>query len=339
MKKFSFATLIIFVLSTALVFTGCGSKPTTTPESQEPEIESAFEDTEYTLRVGTTSVGGTYNLVATAWTQSISKQYSNLIFDVQVTGGAVGNLQLFANGELDLPLSLAMTMVEAREGGTDSFPDPVYVEALTAMFPGALHIVASTNSGITSLEDIKGKSVSIGEIGHSTIDVTSALFEAMGIDIEKDIKASRLNLMDSVDALSDGRIDVMIYQGGITVPPIVEATTTTGKGVLLSVSDELIEKTNQINPAIAKVTIPAGSYDNEEDMNTVGAWNFVLCDPSMDEELVYHIVKGIWDNHDEWRDNVGCLRTLTPELACSNCPVDFHPGAIRYFKEIGAWKN
>ena len=167
MKK---AIALILALLMALSLTACGDQSSPNENQGDGEAHQKV-----TYSVGTTSVGGVYNTVATAWGQTLEK-HSYVNWDVQVTGGAVGNLQLYANGELDMPMSIAASMLEAQEGGTKSFPDPITdLTVLMKVNQGFLHICARTGSGINSIEDLKGKKISTAEPGHSTELLINAL--------------------------------------------------------------------------------------------------------------------------------------------------------------------
>ena len=299
--------------------------------------DNDFASKSYNLAVGTTSVGGVYNTVATAWSQSIERHLPNVRWDVQTTGGSVGNMQLYGNGELDLPMALGITMVDAMKGGTRSFPNALEFNSITVVNQGYFHIVARTGSGIEKLEDLKDRKVSTGEPGHSTESVFALLCDGLGWNMDTDIKRQRLNLQDSVDALSDGRIDAMIYMGGCPVAAIQEACVTSKTGYMISVDPELLKKvTDKYSYVVAAEAAP-GIFNNEKPVNSLGCNNFLVCSPKMDEELVYQMVKTILNNVDEWHGCHSSVKNLVPQNACLGSPVPFHPGAVRYFKEVGVW--
>ncbi|GHV44028.1 hypothetical protein FACS1894204_00390 [Synergistales bacterium] len=333
MKNCKKTFTLFLAMALTLALTVCGGTPAGASTADE------FAKTKYNLSVGTTSVGGIYNLVATAWSQTIQKHLSNVNWDVQVTGGSVGNMQLYANGELDLPMALAVTMVEAKAGGNRSFPNALAFDSICVINQGFFHIVASTKSGIKTIEDLKGKRISTAEPGHSTESVAMTLFDIMGWDIETDISRQRLNLQDSVDALSDGRIDAMFYMGGAPVTAVQEACLTAGTGYMISVDPAIIEKISKKYSYIVLGAAPVGMFKNEQPVTSLACNNFLCCSPDMDEELVYNMTKAIFDNCAEWQGSHSSVANLVADNACSGSPTDFHPGAIRYFKEVGAWKE
>ena len=288
-----------------------------------------------TYSVGTTSVGGVYNTVATAWGQTLEK-HSYINWDVQVTGGAVGNLQLYANGEIDMPMSIAASMLEAQQGGTESFPDPITdLMVLMKVNQGFLHICVRTGSGINSIEDLKGKRISTAEPGHSTELLVNALFDVLGWDINTDIDAQKLNLQDSVDALADGRIDAMFYLGGWPVAGIQEACVTAGTGYMLSVDEDLLKQINEKYPHIVAASADAGVFNNEEPITSLACNNFLCAPASMSEDDVYEMVKCLFENAEEWQNCHTSVKDLTPKNALEGAPYDAHPGAIKYYQEVG----
>lgn len=324
---------LVLVLVMTLVLVACG-----TPAGPTSGSAGEAEKKKVTYSVGTTSVGGVYNTVATAWGQTLEK-HSYVNWDVQTTGGAVGNLQLFANGEIDMPMSLAAVMIEAAQGGTKAFPNPVSFSALMKINQGFLHIVARQGSGIQSIEDLKGKSISTAEPGHSTEMLINALFDILGWDIEKDIKAQKLNLQDSIDALADGRIDAMFYLGGCPVAGVQEACVTSGTGYILSVDQSIIDQVTAKYPHIITGTAKEGVFNNTEPVTSLACNNFLCVSPEMSEDDVYEMVKCIFENIDEWKNAHSSVNNLTVENALDGCPCDVHPGAIRYYKEVGAWSE
>lgn len=337
MKTLRRGLAIILTSSMLLCSTACSD--TSANSVPAPGSLPSPPEKSYNLRIGTTGVGGVYYLVGTAWAQTLAKHRPNVKLNVEITGGAVGNLQLFGTGELDLPMSISNVIVEAEGGGTQSFPHPIHTNAITAINQGALHIVASKSSGIQSIEDIRGKRVSTGEPGHSTEVIAQALLEALGIDAETDINRQRLNLTDSMDALADGRCDLVFYMGGAPVPAVQEATTTAGTGRLIPVDSAVLDRVHELYPYLVAGAIPAETCGNPEPSPTVCATNLLLCSPEMEDELVYTIVKTIHDNAAEWRGAHSSVAGLTPETAVVGSPVDFHPGAIRYYKEKGVWAD
>lgn len=342
MKK---AIAIILTLVLVLTAVACSSEKaatgtpaaSTTETKTETKTEPAKKKVLYS--VGTTSVGGVYNTVATAWGQTLEK-HSYVNWDVQTTGGAVGNLQLYANGEIDMPMSIAASMLAAQAGGSASFPNPITdLTVLMKVNQGFLHICARTGSGINSIEDLKGRKISTAEPGHSTELLINALFDVLGWDINTDIQSQKLNLQDSVDALADGRIDAMFYLGGWPVAAIQEACVTSGTGYMLSVSDELLAKIHEKYPHIVTGTADAGVFNNEQPINSLACNNFLCASEKMSEDDVYEMVKVLFENASEWQNCHKSVNNLTPANAVEGAPCPVHPGAIKYYKEVGAWSG
>ncbi|MFZ7101586.1 MAG: TAXI family TRAP transporter solute-binding subunit [Peptococcaceae bacterium] len=329
-KKIFLSFLLIVLMLVSL--TACSSQQQN-DSSQKGEEKIA----EIQLRLGTTNVGGTYYLMGTAYSQTMSKFQPDVKLNVEVTGGAVDNLKLLANGDIDLGMAFAVVTKQAVEG-VGPFKKPTQYRALTAVNLGRQHIITAKGSGIKTLRDLKGKRVSTGEPGNSAEIVAAATLEAVGIDIDKDIIRQRSNLTDTMDAIADGRCDAAFYTAGIGVPSIVEATTTSDKAVLIGIDEETIDKIVSKYSHFVKTEIPKGAYGNNEVLPTIGAANHLLTTPDLPEEVAYKIVSTLFENRDDWINAHSSGQEQTLEFAVKGSPVDYHSGALRYYKEKGVIK-
>jgi TRAP transporter TAXI family solute receptor len=289
------------------------------------------------LRFGTVNVGGTYYIVGTAFGQTINKFEPSLKINVEVTGGSVDNMKLMEAGDLELGLSTAPIAYFASRG--EQGFKKLELNALTAINTGRAHVVTRKDSGINSIKDMAGKRISTAEPGSASETLAIDILNAAGIDENKDIKRQRINLMDSIDAIADGRCDALIYQGGIGIPSIVEITTTTNAAVLIDVEDEVVEKLTNMHSYYIGTEIPAGTYGNGRDLKSVGAVNHLLCKPELSEDAAYKIVSTLFEHRDDWVNAHSSCKEQTLDTATLGASVPFHPGAIKYYKEKGVWKE
>ena len=297
---------------------------------------SAFAATK-SLRLGTVNVGGTYYIVGTAFGQTINKFEPSLKVNVEVTGGSVDNMKLMQIGDLDLAFSTAPLSYFASRG--ENGFKKVDLNVLTAINTGRAHIVTRKNSGINSIKDMAGKRVSTAEPGSATETLAVDILMAAGLDPNKDIRRQRVNLTDSIDAISDGRCDALIYQAGIGVPSIVEITTTSDSAVLVAIEDEVIDNLTKMHSYYIGTIIPKGTYGNDADLKTIGAVNHLLCRSDLEEEVAYKIVSTLFEHRDDWANAHSSCKEQTLETATMGASVPVHPGAIKYYKEKGVWKD
>ena len=285
------------------------------------------------LNMGTVNVGGTYYIVGTALAQTVNKHEPSLKINAEVTGGSVDNLKLMAAQELELGMSTAILSYYASQG-IEGFPK-VDLNVLTAINIGRAHIVVHKDSGIKSIKDMRGKRVSTAEPGSATEVIAVDILKAAGLDPDKDIKRQRINLLDTVDAMVDGRCDAFIYQAGIGVPSIMELVTTNDVARLISIEPEVIDKMTSEYNYYVKCDLPENTYGTHETLYTVGSANHILCRADMPEDVAYKFVKAIFENRDEWKDAHSSCAEQTLETAAMGISVPMHPGAIKYYKEKG----
>ncbi len=320
--------LVLTLVLSLIVLSGCSSN---TQES----TSGSSDATKANLRLGTTGATGVYYLVGTAFSQTMAKFYPTISMNVEVTGGSISNLQMLQSEDLDLGMALADIVSQASHGGTTSFPEPIELNAITAINEGLVHLIVSKESGIKSVGDLKGKKVATGQPGYVAEVTAFAILEANGIDIEKDCKWQRIGFSDAMDAIVDGRTDAIFYQAGAPVPSIVEASVTSGKVQVLPIDEETISKVVSDSEFLMMSTIPEDTYGNSTPIPTVCSINLMVCKPELDEAVVYNMLSTLYGNMDSWKDAHTSISFLKPETAVVGSPVAFHPGAIKYYEEIG----
>jgi len=288
------------------------------------------------LRLGCTSATGTYTIVGTAMSQVMNEFCPTLQITPEVTDGSVANMQMLASGDLDLGMTSAFVCKEASTGGSKNFPDPVEMYALCSYNASAVHFVARTGSGINSVSDLVGKRVSTCEPGSSHEKYGMLFLNAYGIDPEKDLdKWVRVSIADSCDAISDNRLDAVFYMGGAPVTKILELVEK-GDAYVVELDDKAVSAFQEVYPFAYNATIPAGVY-GDKDLSALVGTNLLVCSKEMSDEEAYWIVKTLFDNFDGWKSCHASVANYFVEMknAILGSPIEFHPGAIKYFKEIG----
>ena len=196
--------------------------------------------------------------------------------------------------------------------------------------------VVSTGD-IKSIADLKGKRVSVGDAGSGVEFNARQILEAYGISFN-DIEVNNLGFGDSSDALKDGKIDAFFCTAGAPTTAIVELATTNSIN-LLEIDDEHAAALAEAHPFYTTYPIPGGSYKGvDEDVQTVAIKATLICSPKLSEETVYNLTKALFDNQSEIAAAHAKGEELSLEYAVSGISVPFHPGAEKYFKEVGAIK-
>jgi uncharacterized protein len=288
------------------------------------------------LSVATGGTGGVYFPIGGGIAELINNHIEGYSAVAEVTGASVENMGLISRGDSDFALALADTVIQAHSG-TGAFEGRQLPElrALASIYPNAIQIVALADSGITSLADLRGKRVSVGAPGSGTEVNAQSILTSNGITYD-DIRAERLNFNETADALRDGDIDAGFWSVGPPTSSIMNLAATRGI-VLIPLSAEEIANARGDEPAFAPYTLHAGMYDGmDADVATIGIPNALVVHEDMDEELAYQVTKTIFEFVDELRAIHPAANDTTVEFTMESTPIPLHPGAIRYFEEIGA---
>ncbi len=288
------------------------------------------------LSIATGGTGGVYYPYGGGLAELINNHIEGRSAVAEVTGASVENMGLIHRGDSDLALALADTVYQAYTGtGAFEGRQVAGARALASIYPNAVQIVTLADSGISSLSDLRGKRVSVGAPGSGTEINANTLLETNGITYD-DITVQRLNFNETADALRDGDIDAGFWSVGPPTSSILNLAATRDIR-LIGLTDEEIANAREAEPVFARYTLRAGIYDGvEEPVPTVSIPNVLVVNADLDEELAYQITKVLFEHTDELIAIHPAANDTTVEFSLESTPVPFHPGAIRYYEEVGA---
>lgn len=327
-------TTFILLLACAVALSGCGSQPTGSSGGGEGQAGGQKQ-----ISIATGGTGGVYYIYGGAIAEVLTKHLQGVNAVAEVTSASVDNILLLSDGKAELAFSLADTVFLAVQG-QKPFDGPQPVKALAVLYNNFNHLVTREGSGIESVADLKGKRVSIGSPGSGTEVTARRILEAYGLDPDKDIQPDFLGVQESADALRDGRIDAFFWSGGYPTGAVSDLANTPGFDLkIIPLGDAVDDLVNKYGAIYVEDSFPAGAYsgDVKEETPTVAVPNYLLVPADMDEELAYNIIKTLFDHKDELVAVHPAAEDLTLENAVSGKVVEYHPGAIRYYKEKGAW--
>ncbi|SFR56182.1 hypothetical protein SAMN04488073_2848 [Marinobacter gudaonensis] len=289
---------------------------------------------ETNLSIATGGTGGTYYPLGGGLAELISSHIGGYSAVAEVTGASVENMGLIHRQDSDLAIALADTVHQAYHGGERFNGNKLDVLALGSLYPNAVQIVTLADSGITSLSDLAGKRVSVGAPGSGTEVNAKALLESNGISFE-DFDVRGLNFNESADALRDGDIDAGFWSVGPPTSSIVSLATTRDVA-LVSLSKEEVANARDAVAVFAPYKLRAGVYEGvEEPVSTIGIPNVLTVNSGMEEDLAYQITKLLFEKVEELRAIHPAAYDTTVEFSLESTPIPLHPGAIRYYEEIG----
>ena len=288
------------------------------------------------LSIATGGTGGVYYPIGGGFAEMINNHIEGAQATAEVTGASVENMGLIMRGDADLALALADTVYQAYNGSGDF--DGRQIEntrALASVYPNAVQLVTLAESDIETIADLAGKRVSVGAPGSGTELNARALLEANGISYE-DLTPQRLNFNETADAIRDGDIDAGFWSVGPPTSSILNLAATRDIR-LIGLSDEEVANAQEAEAVFAPYELAAGMYDGmDESVQTIGIPNVLVVNSDMDEELAYQLTQLLFENTDELIAVHPAANDTTIEFTMNSTPVPLHPGAIRYFEEVGA---
>ncbi len=294
--------------------------------------------------IGTGGVTGVYYPTGGAIARIVNakKKEYGMRLTVESTGGSVYNINAIMSGDLDFGIVQSDRQYQAYYGSENSEWAGKPQKDLRAIFsihPEMVTLVAAVDSGIKSVKDLRGKRVNIGNPGSGQRQNSIDVLTAFGIDYKKDIVAEGLKAAEAPGMLQDGRLDAFFYTVGHPSGAIKEATSGTRKVRFIPIvlPDEFYRKF----PYYAPSKIPVSLYpkvENKEDVPTFGVKATLVTSAKMEDKYVYYLVKEVFERFDEFKKMHPAFAVLTKESMLEGLSAPIHPGALKYYKEIGLVK-
>jgi TRAP transporter TAXI family solute receptor len=260
---------------------------------------------------------------------------------VESTGGSIFNLNVIHSGELDFGVVQSDWQYHAYNG-TSKFKEKGANKKLRAVF--SIHsepftLMARQDSGIKNFSDLKGKRVNIGNPGSGQRGNMDILMQENGWTKGDFALASELKASEQSRAMCDNKIDAITYTVGHPNASIKEASTSC-ETVLVPVDGPVIEKLIADNPYYAPASIPGGMYrGSDTDTPTFGVKATLVTSADVKDEVVYQLVKAVFNNFDAFRQLHPALEHLKKEDMLLGNSAPLHPGAIKYYQEAGLMKQ
>ncbi|MEA4880444.1 MAG: TAXI family TRAP transporter solute-binding subunit [Synergistaceae bacterium] len=287
------------------------------------------------ITIGSGGVGGTYYPLGGAMAEVLSNAGIEVKATSRSTSASRENNRLVAADRAQIGMSMGSALYQAINGIEAFEPDgKLPLQILMNMYPAPQHLVTVKGSGITKLEDIKGKKVSVGAPGGGDQILTMLILKAAGIDAEKDFTKQQLTQPEGVMALKDGTVDAVFWNFAAPGSAVLEVAAQRDV-VLVPLSEELVQKVITDNPFLLPYTIKAGTYESvKEDVRTIADSNYLVVRNTMDEKLSYDLVKVLIENREKFMNVTQQASHFVPEEASVGI-TEFAPGATKYFKEKG----
>lgn len=289
------------------------------------------------ISIGTAPPGGAFFVVGGALAEVLNAQ-SGQSWNVtaESTSGSQENIRRLATGELDFAVSnSAITYFAARgsEGWDRAYP----VRSVMTLAPNVALFLTRGNSGITSIPDLKGKRVVVGPAGAGFEYFVKPLLAAHGVTYE-DFTPLNATQTAAVDMLADGSAAAVFIGGAIPTASITQAAASMDI-VFVPFDSDAVKRLVAEYVFFDHATIPANTYRNQTaDIAAldVGSMHFITA-ADQDEQLVYDVTKSLYENREQVTQRHAAGATINAKNVVRNTGTEFHPGAIRYYREIGIW--
>lgn len=330
MRNLNFKWIGVLCLTCMLGLTACeGSQIGNTTSNQGKSTSSNV------LRFYAAPQTGSWYPLAVSITE-IMKQNMPSLTQVSIEpGGGVSNVVAINEGKGEVGFSQATPTIDGIEGKPPFKNKMKNIRYVASLFPHVTQIVVLKSSGIKSIEDIKGKTINVGQKGLLTEDIARRILKSYGMSYQDMKSVQNLSFADAVEQMKDGRIDVMFWT--VPLPFAVLTDLSQSKDIdLLPIPDDKIEDLTKQNPGLAKITIPAGVYKGlEKDVQTIQSPLVVITNQNTSEELVYELTKTIYNHLEELKQVEPSLKSINTKDLPTDIGVMFHPGAEKFFKEQG----
>jgi len=332
------ARILSLTVATLLVAAACQAPRATSESTPAASASKAPDFTGRTLNIVTGGTGGVYIIYGAGLADMLTKKMK-VAASAQSTPASVDNMKLIRDGKADLAFVLSDTSFDAINGKGRFAPPEAKVDAkaIAVMYSNYMHIVAKASAGINTVADLKGKRVSIGAAGSGTETKGIRILEAYGLNATTDIQPQRLNAQDSADALRDGKIDAFFFDGGLPTSAVTDIANSTAIK-LIDQSDAIAKMNAKYGNFYFAAKIPKGTYKNDVDVITAGVANLLVVPSSFDAAFVKAILTAMFDNQADLVLVHPEAKNLKLDTATQGSSIDFHPGAIDFYKSKGVWK-
>ncbi len=291
------------------------------------------------LSLGTGNPGGTYYFLGAGFASIFNKHVPGVRVIAESTAAAEENFNLVMRKKMDL----AITSCNVIRAAADKNTDFSNIRLLSMGHTSDQHWIVRKESPVKAIVDFRGRKVSVGQPGSGTLIMARWVLEACGLSLN-DLKPAYLSFTESVTAIKDDTVDVGLIAAGYPVASLLDLSRQVPLRLIPYTQKELEAVFVKI-PYLVKITIPAGTYTGiATDTPTHGSPAFLGCRSDLSEDLVYQLMKALYE-HSKERDAIHPqAKQWSPENIFRGADFvtqhfPFHPGAMKYLKERGLWKG
>ena len=290
------------------------------------------------INVLTGGTSGIYYPMGVALSQIYGKAIPQAKVSVQATKASAENLNLLQAGRGEVAFTLGDALSDAWKGDAEAgFATPLKkLRGMAGIYPNYIQIVASADSGIKTLADLKGKRISVGAPKSGTELNARAVLKAAGLTYQDFAKVEYLPFGESVELMKNRQLDVTLQSAGLGVASLRDLAVSM-KIVVVEIPPDVVAKVG--DAAYQPAMIPANTYEGQtKDVPSIAIQNFLVTREGVSDDTVYTMTKSMWENLDALVAAHAAGKAIRKENALKGMPLPLHPGAARYYREIGLLK-
>ena len=326
--KRTFIIAVAFIVGFTLLL-GVG------PVEKKAEAKMTF------VTIGTGGITGVYYPTGGAIARMVNKKRKayGIRATVESTGGSVFNINAIMSGDLEFGVAQSDRQYQAVQGianWKDAGPQKD-LRAVFSIHPETVDLIAAVDANINSLQDLKGKRVNVGNVGSGYRKNAIDALVANGLDFEKDFHSESLKAAEAPGLIQDGRLDAAFYTVGHPSGYYKEATSGVRKVKFVPIQnvDGLLAKYPYYAKAVTQVTKHYPGAANDADVPTFGVKATFVTSAKIPDKVVYAIVKEVFDNFEAFKKLHPAYGGLTKKSMLEGLSAPIHPGAMKYYKEVG----
>jgi uncharacterized protein len=290
------------------------------------------------VNILTGGTSGVYYPLGVALADIVGKAMPSLKTSVKATKAPVENLDLLEAGRGEIAFTLGDALYDAWKGNAQAgFKAPLgKLRGIAAIYPNYIHIVARADAGIKSIADLKGKNVSVGAPKSGIERNARTIFTAAGLTYKDFGKVQYLPFGESVELMKNRQLDATLQSASLGVSSLRDLATAVDI-VVVPIPPDVIRKTK--DPAYLPATIPANTYRGQTaDVPSAAVRNFLVTHEGVSDDIVYGVTKALWTHLDQLVAAHPAARAIDLKHALDGMPVPLHPGAAKYYREVGILK-
>jgi TRAP transporter TAXI family solute receptor len=290
------------------------------------------------INVLTGGTSGVYYPLGVALSQVYTKTIPDAKSSVQSTKASAENLNLLQAGRGEIAFTLGDALSDAWNGNAEAgFKTPLKkLRTIAGIYPNYVQIVASADSGIKTLADLKGKRISVGAPKSGTELNARAVLKAAGLTYKDFSKVEYLPFGESVELMKNRQLDVTLQSAGLGVASLRDLATAM-KIVVVAIPPETVAKVG--DSAYQAAIIPAKTYEGQDaDVPAISIENFLVTHDGVPDDIAYKMTKSLFENLDQLVAAHNAAKSIKRETAIKSLPAPLHPGAAKYYKEVGLLK-